>query len=259
VSAAAGGHYVDKHRPRLLKIFRYFCTDYADAMAEAHVANPDADASGNHVAAERNRPLRGTPVFDRDKDSPTSASSGSAQHAQDREGSGEASMRSRFEKEHRAGRGGTSDAFETPNLKSGTAHLTKSVDDLTGPLTARRNAAAHVTRSVEGSASALSEGSAGGASPKSGKLAGKKGALQTPVNAGSLVGMEEGPGYMTFNDLMRMAEKMALYSPQLNLNKVMLKVSGYGFAKAETTLDSIADSAPIPLDHPESLATCVVF
>jgi hypothetical protein len=223
VSAAAGGQYVDKHRPRLLKIFRYFCTDYADAMAEAHVANLDADTSGNHLAAERNRPLRGTPVFDRDKDSPTSAS---AQHAQDREGSGDASTRSRFEKEHRAGRGGTSDASETLNLKSGTAHLTKSVDDITGPLTARRNAAAHATRSVEGSVSAVSEGSAGGASPRSGKLAGKKGALQTSVNAGSLVGMEEGPGYMTFNDLMRMAEKMALYSPQLNLNKVRFKLCG---------------------------------
>jgi hypothetical protein len=188
-----------------------------------HGRSPCGKSGRRRLREDRNRPLRGTPVFDRDKDSPTSVS---AQHAQDWEGSGDARTRSRFEKEHRAGRDGTSDASETPNLKSGTAHLTKTVDDLTGPLTARRNAAAHVTRSVEGSVTTLSEGSAGGASPRSGKLVAKKGALQPSVNAGSLVGTEEGPGYMTFNDLMRMAEKMALYSPRLNLNKVRFSLYG---------------------------------
>ncbi|GAQ77672.1 hypothetical protein KFL_000020340 [Klebsormidium nitens] len=186
VSIAAGGHYADKHRGRLLKIFRHFCTDYAEAMAEAHVAAQEGDSTTVRSSVERTKALHGTPVFDREKES--SASAGSGQH------SGDASGRSRFEREAKQ----AAAASETLNPGHGSP---------------RKGAG---SKSLEGAVEPRSPGLDGTGA----KAGGKKGLAPTAASVTSLGGMEEGPGYMTFNDLMRLADKMGLYSPQLNLSKV---------------------------------------
>lgn len=186
MSIAAGGQYADKHRSRLLKIFRHFCTDYADAMAEAHVAAQEGDRTTVRSSVERSKPLHGTPVFDREKEHSASTSAGPGQH------SGDTNGRSRFERETKQ----AAAASETLNPGHGSP---------------RKGA---VSKSLEGAGSQSSDGTGA-------ETGGKKGpAPPAATSVTSLGGTEEGPGYMTFNDLMRLADKMGLYSPQLNLSKV---------------------------------------
>lgn len=192
MSNAAGGHFADKHRGRLLKIFRHFCTDYADAMTEAHVAGQEADSAAVRSSAERSKALHGTPVFDREKEASASASASgrSGQHATGEEDT----TRAHFERE----------------AKHGAAAKTLNP----GHDSVRKGALA---KSVNGASTSDRGQGAGGSGAKAG---GKKGIVTVAANVASLGGVEEGPGYMTFNDLMRLADKMGLYSPQLNVSKV---------------------------------------